>query len=135
MRNAKEWHGKRKLDHREGIIVLSCSVYAAQGESARILHFPHSVYAPQGGRLNRARTAGASASRTAHEMPNVPPLLLYTCPMFVTASHKRGTSHCLSCTMRRQWSGEAPQEHKARPVVSQPAFLLYNVRFVQVEFR
>ena len=44
------------------------------GEMARVRpHVPCSVYASQGGRLNRARTAGASASRTAHEMAGARP--------------------------------------------------------------
>ena len=32
-------------------------------------------------------------------------LLLYECPVFVAASHRRGTSHCPSCIMGRQWPG------------------------------
>ena len=49
-------------------------------------------------------------------------LLLYICPMYVAASHRRGTSHCLSCTMEEQWSGDRLQEQRARAKVSQPAF-------------
>ena len=30
-------------------------------------------------------------------------LLLYICPMCVAASHRRGTSHCLSCIMEALW--------------------------------
>ena len=47
-------------------------------------------------------------------------LLLYICPMFVAASHRRGTSHCLSCIMGAQWSDLFLQELRARIKVSQP---------------
>ena len=68
-----------------------------------------------------------------HPEKKLSSLLLYVCPMFVAASHRRGTSHCLSCTMERQWPDGCLQEHLARNQVSQPAFPLCSVRFVQVE--
>jgi uncharacterized membrane protein YraQ (UPF0718 family) len=41
-------------------------------------------------------------------------LLLYICPMIVAASHIRGTSHCLSCIMARQWSDSRIKELSTR---------------------
>ena len=41
-------------------------------------------------------------------------LLLYICPMFMAASHRRGTSHCLSCIMERHWPDVDHQELFAR---------------------
>ena len=63
-----------------------------------------------------------SMFRAGFSVSAVNPLLLYICPMFVAASHRRGTSHCLSCIMVRQWSGVRIQEHSARKKVRQPAF-------------
>ena len=62
----------KQLQFRQGASAHSKQRLRITGRARVRLHILHSVYASQGGRLNRARTAGASASRTAHEMARCP---------------------------------------------------------------
>ena len=67
----------------------------------------------RGGRPRYDEFPGCPEMRRGRLLPDTI-LLLYISPMFMAASHRRGTSHCLSCTMGRQWSGVTFQEHSAR---------------------
>ena len=82
----------KQLQFRQGASAHSKQRLCITGRARVRLHILHSVYASQGGRLNRARTvvsrahrgrkrlahrardARTSASHTAHEMASVPPL-------------------------------------------------------------
>lgn len=54
------------------------------------------------------------ASSLLPQLKEEHPCYYKICPMFVAASHRRGTSHCPSCTMERQWSDGSSQELCAR---------------------